>query len=200
MKPKILVTREVFDETLAYLAGHCEVESNQPDQPLEPAALAQRLKDKDGVVCCLTDRIDDAVLAAAPRLKVVANIAVGYNNIDVPACTARGVMATNTPGVLDDSTADLAWTLMLATARRLPSNGQTALAKGGGLMSYNINQEALFRRAAHHIDRILRGAKPADLPIEQPTTFELILNQKAAQALGIKFPQSLLVRADEVIE
>ena len=88
----------------------------------------------------------------------------------------------------------------LATARRLPSNGQTAVAKGGGLMSYNINQEALFRRAAHHIDRILRGAKPGDLPIEQPTTFELILNQKAAQALGIKFPQSLLVRADEVIE
>ncbi len=119
MKPKILVTREVFDETLAYLAEHCEVESNQSDQPFDPATLAQRLKDKDGVVCCLTDRIDDALLAACPRLKVVANIAVGYNNIDVPACTARGVMATNTPGVLDESTADLAWTLILATARRL---------------------------------------------------------------------------------
>ena len=77
------------------------------------------MKDKDGVVCCLTDRIDGALLAACPRLKVVANIAVGYNNIDIPSCTARGVMATNTPGVLDDSTADLAWTLMLATARRL---------------------------------------------------------------------------------
>jgi gluconate 2-dehydrogenase len=119
MKAKVLVTREVFDETLAYLAEHCEVESNQRDAPFDPAMLAARLKDKDGVVCCLTDRIDGTLLAACPRLKVVANIAVGHNNIDVPECTARGIMATNTPGVLDDSTADLAWTLMLATARRL---------------------------------------------------------------------------------
>jgi gluconate 2-dehydrogenase len=119
MKPKILVTREVFDETLEYLAQHCEVESNQQDVPLTAAALAQRLADKDGVMCSLTDRIDGALLGATTRLKVVANIAVGYNNIDVPACTARGVMATNTPGVLDDSTADLAWALMLAAARRV---------------------------------------------------------------------------------
>jgi gluconate 2-dehydrogenase len=70
-------------------------------------------------MCALTDKVDAALLAAAPQLKAVANIAVGYNNIDVPACTARGVMATNTPGVLDDSTADLAWTLMLGTARRI---------------------------------------------------------------------------------
>jgi len=119
MKPKILVTREVFDETLAYLGEHCEVESNQADTPFDPDTLAQRLKDKHGVVCCLTDRIDEALLARCPQLKVAANIAVGYNNIDLAACTARGVMATNTPGVLDDSTADLAWTLLLATARRL---------------------------------------------------------------------------------
>ena len=119
MKPKILVTREVFDETLAYLSEHCEVDSNQGDVALGADALAQRLSDKDGVVCSLTDRIDAALLERAPRLKVVANVAVGYNNIDVPACTARQIMATNTPGVLDDSTADLAWALMLAAARRL---------------------------------------------------------------------------------
>jgi lactate dehydrogenase-like 2-hydroxyacid dehydrogenase len=119
MKPKILVTREVFDETLAYLAQHCEVDANQEDKPLDAVTLARRLADKDGMMCCLTDRIDAALIAACPRLKVVANIAVGYNNIDVAACTARGVMATNTPGVLDDSTADLAWALMLATARRI---------------------------------------------------------------------------------
>lgn len=119
MKPKVLVTREVFDETLDYLSQHCEVDSNQQDIPLTAVALAQRLADKEGVMCSLTDRIDAALLGAAPRLKAVANIAVGYNNIDVAACSARGVMATNTPGVLDDSTADLAWALMLATARRL---------------------------------------------------------------------------------
>jgi gluconate 2-dehydrogenase len=119
MKPKLLVTREVFDETLGYLAQHCEVESNQQDAPFDPETLAQRLKDKEGVACCLTDRIDDQLLARCPQLKVVANIAVGYNNIDLAACTARGVMATNTPEVLTDTTADLAFALMLATARRL---------------------------------------------------------------------------------
>ena len=119
MKPKILVTREVFDETLAHLDAHFEVESNQGDIAFTPDALAHRLADKDAVMCSLTDRIDNAIVAGAPRLKVVANIAVGYNNVDVPACTARGILVTNTPGVLDDSTADLAWTLMLGAARRV---------------------------------------------------------------------------------
>ena len=138
MKPKILVTREVFDETLAYLAEHCEVESNQSDKPFDAAALAQHLKDKDGVICCLTDRIDAALLEECPRVKVVANIAVGYNNIEVPACTARGVMVTNTPGVLDDSTADLAWTLMLATARRLTE--AEAYVRAGNWKGWHLKQ------------------------------------------------------------
>ncbi len=119
MKPKILVTREVFDETLAFLAQHFEVESNQQDAAFAPDVLAQKLADKDGVMCALTDRVDAALIGRSPRLKAVANIAVGYNNIDLAACTARGVMATNTPGVLDDSTADLAWVLMLGAARRV---------------------------------------------------------------------------------
>ena len=119
MKPKVLVTREVFDETLDYVGQHCEVESNQEDAPFDPETLAQKLAAKDGVMCALTDRIDGGLLQRCPKLKVVANIAVGYNNIDLAACTARGIMATNTPGVLDDSTADLAWALMLGAARRL---------------------------------------------------------------------------------
>ncbi len=119
MKPKVLVTREVFDEVLDYLGQHLDVESNQQDVPFEPAALAARLADKAGVMCALTDRIDAALLAACPSLRAVCNIAVGYNNIDVAACTGRGVMVTNTPGVLDETTADLVWALMLATARRL---------------------------------------------------------------------------------
>src|SRR5687767_1078810 len=119
MKPKVQVTREVFDETLAFLAQHCDVESNQVDIAYSPDVLARKLADKDGVMCALTDRIDAGLLERCPRLKAVANIAVGYNNIDLAACTARSVMATNTPGVLDDSTADLAWALMLGAARRL---------------------------------------------------------------------------------
>ncbi|HEU0289163.1 MAG TPA: D-glycerate dehydrogenase [Burkholderiales bacterium] len=119
MNPKILVTREVFDDTLAYLAQHCDVESNQEDRAFDPEALARRLADKSGVMCTLTDRVDTKLIERCPMLKVVANIAVGYNNIDLAACTARGIMATNTPGVLDDSTADLAWALMLGAARRV---------------------------------------------------------------------------------
>jgi len=118
-KPRVLVTREVFDETLVYLRQHCEVIDNQGDLPYAPEALGKALADCDGLMCCLTDRVDATLLAAAPNLKVAANIAVGYNNIDVPACSTRGVMVTNTPGVLDDSTADLAWALMLGTARRI---------------------------------------------------------------------------------
>jgi gluconate 2-dehydrogenase len=118
-KPKVLVTREVFDETLEYLREQCEVDANQEDVALAPDVLAKRVADKQAIVCSLTDRIDAALIGAAPKLAVVANIAVGYNNIDVAACTARGIMATNTPGVLDDSTADLAWTLILGAARRV---------------------------------------------------------------------------------
>ncbi len=119
MKPKVLVTREVFDEVLEYLGRHFEVSANQADDPLSPEALAQALADKDGALTTLSDRIDAGLLARCPRLKAVCNIAVGYNNIDVAACTARGVMVTNTPGVLDEATADFTWALILATARRL---------------------------------------------------------------------------------
>jgi len=119
MKPKVLVTREVFDDTLDYLAQHCEVEANQSDAPLDAQTLALRLKDKQGVLCFITDRIDEALLARCPQLKVAANVAVGVNNIDLAACTAHGVMATNTPDVLTDTTADLAFALLLAAARRI---------------------------------------------------------------------------------
>lgn len=120
MKPKILVTREVFDETLARLNEHFEVESNQGDTPFTADELAARLADKEYVLTASSDKIDAALLARCPKLKAVCNIAVGYNNIDISACTARGVMATNTPGVLTETTADFAWALLLAAARRIP--------------------------------------------------------------------------------
>jgi len=119
MKPKILVTREVFDDVLDYLRQHFEVTSNQDDVQLDPERLAGLAADKDGLMTALTERVDEALLSRGPKIKAVCNIAVGYNNIDVAACTRRGVMVTNTPGVLDESTADLAWALILATARRV---------------------------------------------------------------------------------
>jgi glyoxylate/hydroxypyruvate/2-ketogluconate reductase len=119
MKPKILVCRAVFPEVIERLAAHFEVDYNDRDAPLPPAELAARLADKAGALTLLSDRIDAATLAAAPALKAVCNVAVGYNNLDLAAITAAGVMATNTPGVLNDTTADTAWALILATARRI---------------------------------------------------------------------------------
>jgi lactate dehydrogenase-like 2-hydroxyacid dehydrogenase len=119
MKPSILVCRAVFPEVVERLAAHFEVDYNDRDAALPPAELAARLAGKVGALTLLSDRIDAALLAAAPGLKAVCNVAVGYNNFDLPAITAAGVMATNTPGVLNDTTADTAWALMLAAARRI---------------------------------------------------------------------------------
>jgi glyoxylate/hydroxypyruvate/2-ketogluconate reductase len=119
MKPKVQVTRKVFPEVLDFLRPHFDVSGNTADTPLTHTQLAQALSDKVGVLTAINDRIDDALLAQCPKLKAVCNIAVGFNNIDLKACSAHGVMATNTPGVLDDSTADFTWALILATARRL---------------------------------------------------------------------------------
>ncbi len=119
MKPKVLVTREVFEDILEYLSQYFEVTSNQSDVPMDPSTLAEKLFDKQGALITLSDRIDADLLSRCPNLKAVCNIAVGYNNIDLDACTRAGVMATNTPGVLDDTTGDFTWALILATARRL---------------------------------------------------------------------------------
>ena len=118
-KPRIQVTREVFGEALDYLGQHFEVSSNQEDRPFSAEELAVALADKDGALTVLTDRIDSVLLARCPKLKAACNIAVGFNNFDLAAMSARGVMGTNTPGVLDAATADFTWALILATARRL---------------------------------------------------------------------------------
>src|SRR5581483_3500644 len=118
---KILVCRQTFDEVIEALAERFDVEHNQAtDAPWSADELRRRLADKDGVLTTGSDRVDAAVVDAAPRLKAVCNVAVGYNNLDVAALAERGILATNTPGVLDETTADQAFTLMLAAARRLP--------------------------------------------------------------------------------
>jgi len=119
VKPRILVTLGVFPELLDRLGASFEVDDNQSDRVLAPGELAERLGDKDGALVTGYDRIDAPLLAACPRLKAACNLAVGYNNMDLAACTAHGVVATNTPDVLNDTTADLAFALLLAAARRL---------------------------------------------------------------------------------
>ena len=119
MKPRVLVTQRISQEALDALAARFDVESNQKDAPVSPAQLLRRLKDKDAAITLITDVISEKILVGVPRLKIVSNVAVGYNNFDVAAATRRGVMLTNTPGAMDDTTADFAWSLILATARRL---------------------------------------------------------------------------------
>jgi len=98
----------------------------------------RRVKDKDALVCLLTEKVNDELLRAAPKLRIAANVAVGFDNIDLPACTKRGVIATNTPGVLDVTTADFAWTLMMAVARRI-GEGE-ALARSGTWKGWDLDQ------------------------------------------------------------
>jgi glyoxylate reductase len=119
VKPRVFVTRGIFDQTIAYLRNHVEVAGNATDRVLGETELHLGAREADGVLSLLTDRIDEGFFAACPAVRVVANFAVGYNNIDLDAASRRGVLVTNTPGVLTETTADFAWCLLLGAARRV---------------------------------------------------------------------------------
>jgi lactate dehydrogenase-like 2-hydroxyacid dehydrogenase len=116
---RVTVSRRIFPALIDELRGEFDVLDNQDDVAWGTAELAAALADADGALLTPGDRIDEALLAQCPHLKVVANIAVGYNNLDLAACTRHGVLATNTPDVLNEATADHAWALLLAAARRV---------------------------------------------------------------------------------
>src|SRR5215469_16506761 len=138
VKPKVYATHQLFAGAREILEAACDVEywTNETRPPREE--VLRRLRDKDGLVCLLTEKVNDELLRAAPKLRIAANVAVGFDNIDVDACTKRGVVATNTPGVLDETTADFAWTLMMAVARRLSEGEQ--LARSGQWKGWNLDQ------------------------------------------------------------
>jgi glyoxylate reductase len=128
--PTALVTRRLPSSVLARLASVCDVDLHAEPAAISRAELLARVAGKDALICLLTDTIDAAVLdAAGPSLKIVANVAVGFNNIDVPACRARQVVATNTPDVLTNACADFTWALILAVTRRL-GEGERELRGG----------------------------------------------------------------------
>ena len=118
-KPKILLTGRIPDGVTAVLEKDCDVESNKEDRPMERAALLELVQDKEGIISMITDRIDGELMDRAPRLRMIAAMAVGYDNIDIGAATARGIPVSNTPEVLTDATAELAFALILAAARRV---------------------------------------------------------------------------------
>ena len=128
-RPQVLVARAVFPEVVARLREHFDVEDNPGDTIFKPDELIARLQGKHGVFTTGSERISAELLAACPALRVVANMAVGYNNFDIAACTAAGVLATNTPDVLTETTADFGFALMMATARRM-AEGERFLRRG----------------------------------------------------------------------
>jgi lactate dehydrogenase-like 2-hydroxyacid dehydrogenase len=119
MKPAVLVTKRIYPEALAYLREHAEVDYVDSNDGLSPEELAQRVRGKQGIISQLTDRLDAGFLEVLEEVRVVANVAVGYDNIDVPAATRKGILVTNTPDVLTETTADFAWALLMAAARRV---------------------------------------------------------------------------------
>src|ERR1700688_1292468 len=137
-KPKVLATRPLFPAAQEILNAGCEAEYWTNPERISKEELFGRIKDKEGLVCLLTEKVNLELLTAAPKLRIAANVAVGFDNIDVPACTKRGVVATNTPGVLDETTADFAWLLMMAVARRLGEGEQ--LARSGNWKGWNLDQ------------------------------------------------------------
>ncbi len=173
-KWKVLVTREIPAPGLDLLRAECEVELNPHDRVLTREELLAGVRGKDGLLCLLTDTVDGAVMdAGLPTLKGIANYAVGFNNIDVAEATRRGLPVSNTPGVLTETTADLAWTLLMAAARRVVEAdrfmragkfrgwapmlflGQDVYARTLGIVGFGRIGEAMARRARGFAMRIL---------------------------------------------
>jgi glyoxylate reductase len=138
-KPKLFSTHILFEGPRKKLEEHFEVDFWKGEERPSHQEFLKRVAGMDALVCLLTEKIDDEMLdAAGPRLRIVANVAVGYDNIDVPACTKRNVAVTNTPGVLDETTADFTWTLLMAVARRLVEADH--MARSGEWKKWNLDQ------------------------------------------------------------
>lgn len=166
-RPSVLVTRPVFPETISRLSEHFDVETNSGDVEWDAAELASRMQGKQGALVATSVRIDAALLDACPGLRICANMAVGYNNLDIEAMTARGIQATNTPDVLTETTADFGFALLLAAARRI-TESEHFLRRGDwkrwrydmlsghevhgstlGILGMGRIGQAIARRAAH---------------------------------------------------
>jgi glyoxylate reductase len=137
-KPRVLATRPLFPAAQQVLNASCDVQYWTKAERISKQELFELIKEKEGLVCLLTEKVDEELLRAAPKLRIAANVAVGFDNIDVAACTRRGVVATNTPGVLDETTADFAWTLLMAVARRIGEGEQ--LARSGNWQGWDLDQ------------------------------------------------------------
>ena len=185
MSQKILVTGNLPAEVMDPLREKYEVEAHAEDRPMERQQLLSRIGDRDGLLCMITDAVDEELLGRAPRLKMIANMGVGYNHIDIAAATRRGIPVSNTPGVLTDATADLAFTLILAVARRVVEGdrrvregkfklwapflflGREVSGKTLGIVGFGRIGRAVARRAAGFGLRVLYHNRSRLTPAEE---------------------------------
>ncbi len=184
-KPRVFVTRRLALAPSSVLGAGVEIDHYDSESALPRDELLRRVHQASALLPILGDRVDKELLDAAPRLRIVANHAVGYDNVDVPACTARGVWVTNTPDVLTDATADLAWALILALARRL-REGERMLRAGQfrgwaptmllgrelrdrtlGILGYGRIGRAVARRAEGFGMRVLFTARGGGVPFDE---------------------------------
>jgi glyoxylate reductase len=196
-KPKILVTRLLYPAARTVLEKIGDVDYWTGSEAIPRAEFLKRVADKDALVCVLTDRVDAELLAAAPKLRIAATVSVGYDNIDVAACTAKKVIATNTPGVLDDTTADFAWALLLAIARRLVEGdawvrtgkwpgfaivqllGGDVYGKTLGIIGFGRIGQCVARRAAGFQMRVIySGTKRAPADVEKELNAQFVEQDK----------------------
>ncbi len=206
-KPAVLLTRAVFPETVERLREHFEVETNDADVVWTQAELVEHLQDKDGAYLTGTQRIDAALLDACPRLRAVCNMAVGYNNIDVAACTAHGVLASNAPDVLTETTADFGFALMMAAARRI-AEGEHFLRSGAwskwtvdGFAGTDIHGTTLGVLGMGRIGQAIarRGALGFGMPVVYHNRSRLAADVEAALGARYVDKDELLAVADHLV-
>lgn len=206
-KPRILISRAIFPQVVDRLASHFDVESNQADELWSPQDIARRLQGKQGALTTGSERVDAALLAQCPGLKICANMAVGYNNFDLPAMTAAGVLATNAPGVLTETTADMGFALMMAAARRI-TEGEHYLRAGQWdrwaydmLIGQDVHGATLGIIGMGRIGQAIarRGALGFGMKVLYHNRSSLPEADEAAVGAQYVSKQELLQRADHVV-
>lgn len=204
-KPKIFLSRPLPPATMALLEEKSELTYNPDDRVLSREALIAGIAGQDALLCNLTDKIDGDLLDTNPNLKVVANFAVGYNNIDVAAATARKVPVTNTPGVLTDATADMAWALMFAIGRRVLEGDQLVRSRqwqGWGplqLLGQDITGATLGLIGFGRIGKaMVKRAKGFDMNVIYWNRTRLSESEEAELGITYASQQEVLTQADFV--